>query len=253
MSWQCPNCETINQDITPICTVCDHLSPVVDSFLSLESIEKLRDYNDKLEEVHALEIEGRYEDMLKSSIQAMALFRDNSLAIEKAYQAIKRLQKSNLEGLLFSMIDEALNKKNLNLSAAILKLIDLLEISNDRVEEIRKEVKKKISRKKDVDEILQKTHLALIDLDTDGALRIVEEGLIIHTSSKRLQTRRKEIQTFIQNLNKRKNPEDPYKRKRPLPKQSSNRSTSVCLETDKIEKKEIEPQKRKFPKVKLNN
>lgn len=251
MSWQCPICETVNQDVTPVCTVCDHLSPVVDSFLSLESIEKLRDYNEKLEEVHRLEIAGKYDEMIESSIKAMSLYRDNTLAIEKTRQAVEKLQQIKLDNLVINILGEALDKKNLNLATGILKMIDLLEISNDKLDEMKREAKKKISRKKDVDEILHKTFLALVDLDTDNALRIVEEGLIIHSASKRLQNRRKEIQTFIQHLNKRKETDNKNKRKIPAPKLLSNNADTVHSETGKDSNKTIETKKRKFPQVKL--
>ncbi|MDE6577452.1 MAG: hypothetical protein K2J82_07105 [Muribaculaceae bacterium] len=252
MSWQCPNCETVNQDITPVCTVCDHLSPVVDSFLSLESIEKLRDYNDKLEEVHALEIAGKYEEMVEASVKAMSLYRENDLAIEKAHQGLKKLQISKLEKIILSLLEDALEKKNLNLTQGILKMIDILELSTDKLEKLKKEVKKKISRKKDVDEILQKSYLALINLDTDSALRIIEEGLIIHTASKRLQNRRKEIQTFIQNLNIKKESKTKPSRPHPKPKTPSEGIVPGQIEVENIKDKVSKEGNRKFPKVRRN-
>ena len=72
MSWQCPVCETVNQDVTPVCTVCDSLAPVIESFLSLESIDNLREYNNKLDDIHRAEIEGDYDKMLDIASKAIA-------------------------------------------------------------------------------------------------------------------------------------------------------------------------------------
>lgn len=84
MSWQCPNCETVNQDVTPVCTVCDHLAPVIDSFLSLEGIQLQTEYNAKLDEVYALESSGEYEQMLQTALEAISIYRENALAVGKA-------------------------------------------------------------------------------------------------------------------------------------------------------------------------
>lgn len=254
MSWQCPICETVNQDVTPVCTVCDHLAPVVDSYLSLESIETLREYNDKLEGVHSSEIAKDYSAMLDMAIQAMALYKDNDLAIEKARQAITKLQASHLEGQIIAMLESAIDKKNLNLAQGIIKIADSFGIPSDKFEELKKDIKKKLSRKKDVDEILHQSFLAIIDLNTELALKIVEEGLIIHTASKRLQVRRTEIQTFIQNLNdwkvgKQAKPLRPPINPRP---NSSKDKEKKEGKDDNRESKKIETGKRKFPKIKIN-
>lgn len=255
MSWQCPVCETVNQDITPICTVCDHLAPVVDAYLSLESIETLRNYNDKLAQVHSLEINKDYSTMLELAIQAMALYKDNGLAIEKAQQAITKLQERQLEGRLTSVLKSAIEGKNLNLTQGIIKVLELFEISTDKIEELKIDLRKKLSRKRDVDSILHQSFLAIIDLKVELALKIVEEGLLVHTASKRLQERRGEIQRFIQNLNDRKERKPQPKPLRPPIKSNLNSSKSKAKEEDKdndrnSEKNEIG--KRKFPKVKIN-
>ena len=256
MSWQCPICETVNQDVTPVCTVCDHLAPVVDSYLSLESIENLRDYNDKLEEVHLLEIAKDYSAMLDVSIQAMALYKDNDLAIEKARQAMTKLQASQLEDQVIAILGSAIDKKNLNLAQAIIKIADSFGISSDKFEELKKDTKKKVSRKKDVDDILHQSFLAIIDLNTELALKIVEEGLLIHTASKRLQARRTEIQTFIRHLNGKKEGKSQVKplRRPPIksrPNSSKDKEKKEGKE-DNMESEKIETGKRKFPKIKIN-
>lgn len=249
MSWQCPICETVNQDITPVCAVCDHLAPVVDSYLSLESIENIRDYNDKLEKIHALEVSKNYETMLEIALEAMATYKDNGLAVEKARQAIKKLHNFELNNFLVSKLEEVIVKKNLLLADALIKIYEHFEIVNEKFEEIRKEVKKKLSRKKDVDELLKQSFDALIELDSERAMKIVEEGLLIHTNSKRLQTRRREIQIFIQNLNKKKENEALSKNQKLRPKQ---RISSQDLNKSKSDTKKNEKRERRFPEVRTN-
>ena len=58
MSWQCAYCESGNQDAVPVCTVCDRLAPVVESYISLEKIECTTENNEKLDLVHQLENDG---------------------------------------------------------------------------------------------------------------------------------------------------------------------------------------------------
>ena len=254
MSWQCPICETVNQDVTPVCTVCEHLAPVVDSYLSLESIENLREYNDKMEKVHTLEVDKDYNGMLELATQAIALCKDNRLAIEKVQDALKKLQYVNIEKKFTSILEDSLTKKNLTLSSGIIKIAETLDISNDTFEKMKKDVKKKISRKKEVDEILQKSYRAIIDLDTNMALQIVEEGLIIHSSSKRLKNRRNDIQNLIQHLNDQK--EKTLKGTTPKPhikpKHIPRVIESIDLNNAKTDKETISSKMRKFPKVKRN-
>ena len=256
MSWQCPICETVNQDVAPICTVCDHLAPVIDSYLSLESIESLRDYNTKLTEVHSFEVVKDYAAMLETAIQAMSLYKDNGLAIEKARQAIIKLQETQLENKIVGILEDAISKKNLNLASGILKIVDMFEVSDDKIEELGKDIKKKIARKRDVDEILQRSYLALIDLKTEDALKIVEEGLLIHAASKRLQIRRSEIQTFIRNLNERKDKGVYSKSLRPRPKPKTPTLTDKeerISDGGEKDSEKIGKVERKFPKIKRNN
>lgn len=254
MSWQCPICETVNQDVTPVCTVCDHLSPVVDSYLSLESIENLREYNEKIKGINRLEIAKDYNVMLELAIQAISLCKDNRLAVDKAKDAIRKLQDEKLESLCTSVLEESLSKKNLTLAAGLIKLIDTLEISNESLEKLKKDGKKKISRKKDVDEILQKSYMALIDLDTNLALQIIEEGLIIHASSKRLQNRRMEIKSFIKKVNEQR--EKPIKttptRPHPKPKKPSIEIESFEPKREVKDLRTSTKTKRKFPIVNRN-
>ena len=77
MSWQCPYCETVNQDAVPICTVCERVAPVVESFLSLEQIDHAREYEELLSSVYSYESEQDYDKMLESALKAASTFSQN--------------------------------------------------------------------------------------------------------------------------------------------------------------------------------
>lgn len=201
MSWQCPICETVNQDITPVCTVCDNLAPVIESYLSLEAIERLRDYNEKLDVIHALEIEGRFEDMLDESLQAISLYKENGLALEKARHALTYLSRKKLTEQLQSSLNGAMGKRDYRLASVIINLADSLSLVEDAMNEVSGKIKTKVANIKEVDMYLKTSYDALIELDTNTALQVVEEGILKHTHSKRLKKRREDIKIFITKLN----------------------------------------------------
>ena len=130
MSWQCPTCETVNQDVTPVCTVCDTLAPVIESFLSLESIEDLREYNSKLDEVHRLEISGDYDRMLDVALEAIATYKENGIAVEKAKQALKKSNEIQLASQLATLLNSTIEKKNYLAATAVIRLIENLTLKN---------------------------------------------------------------------------------------------------------------------------
>lgn len=249
MSWQCPNCETVNQDVTPVCTVCDHLAPVIDSFLSLEGIQLQTEYNAKLDEVYALESSGEYEQMLQTALEAISIYRENALAVGKAKQALQHIQNCKFLDILFRMLTESVDKKNLNMASALIKIFDLYGFDDSRFDSIKKDLRAQISRKNEVDKILDESYKLLVELKTPEALRVVEEGLKSHSTSKRLQFRRDEIQCFMAGLNNIKKSEGT--KKKPFPKPNS-RPTSETETTPIVLSPPTPPSetKRKFPKVK---
>lgn len=250
MSWQCPTCETVNQDVTPVCTVCDSIAPVIESYLSLEAIELLREYNDKLDSIHSLEADGNYEAMLDTAMEAIALYKENSLALEKAKHALIHLNNTKLKSQISALLNNAMEKKNYHTASALFKLIDSFSIDVLEFSEIRTEVRNQLSRKNEINKILDESYRAIIELDTSRALQIVEDGLSKYSTSKLLQFRRDDIKKFIGSLRsigkseeKRKSfPRPPYKGTEPI-------STARDISTDAptIDSK---PAKRKFPKVK---
>lgn len=249
MSWQCPICETVNQDVTPVCTVCDNLAPVIDSYLSLAAIDRLREYNEKLDTIHVLESEGRYEEMLEESIAAIALYQENGLALEKARHALTHIQQNKLTKQLRSYLDEAVDKREYGIASDIIKIADHLRLIDDGINAYRSKVKLKISNIKEVDDYLDSSFKALMDLDTNLALQVVEEGMLEHTHSKRLKQRREDVKRFITNLNGVKKTE--ISRGRKLPTTSTRRNDSASSENiSKSNDSHSGKTKRKYPTVK---
>lgn len=248
MSWQCPICETVNQDVTPVCTVCDSLAPVIESFLSLESIEDLREYNEKLDEIHRLEIEGNYEKMLKIALEAIAIYKENGLAVEKAKQALKRKNEALLTSELISLLHSTIENKNYLAATAIIRLIDNFNLEVPELSSLKSEVRTQLSRETEIDRILKESYKAIISLELNNALELVESGLEKYSSSKLLQYRRDEIKSFAASLNKLKKKAEV--KKKPYPK---------LVHSPEIENEKSHPlptevisldTKRKFPKPK---
>ena len=250
MSWQCPTCETVNQDVTPICTVCDSIAPVIESYLSLEAIELLRVYNEKLDSIHSLEASGNYEAMLDTAMEAIALYKENSLALDKAKHALVHLNNDKVKSQISTMLHSAMEKKNYLAASALLKLMDLFPIDTIEFSDIRTEVRNQLSRKNDIDKVLNESYKALIELDTARALQIVEEGLSKYPSSKLLQFRRDDIKKLINSLNTIRKPEE----KRNQYPRPSHKGTELGSKTRDVSTDatiiDLKPTKRKFPKIK---
>lgn len=250
MSWICPTCETLNQDITPVCTVCDSIAPVIESYLSLEAIELLREYNEKLDSIHSLEAVGDYEAMLDTAMDAIVLYKENSLALEKAKHALIHLNNTKLKSQISGLLNSAMERKDYLTASALLKLIDSFSIDALEFSEIRTEIHSQLSRKNEIDKILEESYEAIIELDTSRALQIVEEGLSKYSTSKLLQFRRDDIKKLIGSLSSIKKPED---KRKPFPRPSHKGGETVpaikesSAETPIID---LKPSKRKFPKIK---
>lgn len=97
MSWQCPTCKTTNPDFITVCPVCKKTAPVIEAYLTSESVKFLRQYNSKLDLVHRLEEEGKYQEMFDTAMEAMALYPDDKEAVEKAKIALRHLLKEEFE------------------------------------------------------------------------------------------------------------------------------------------------------------
>lgn len=250
MSWQCPTCETVNQDATPVCTVCDRIAPVIETYLSLESIELLREYNEKLNAIHSLEATGNYEDMLDTAMAAVALYKENGLALDKAKHALIHLNNDQLKKQISIMLENAIEEKNYLQASVLLNLFDAFSIDSTEFNEVRSDVRNQLSRKNEIDIILDETYKSIIELDTAKALQIVENALSKYSSSEHLQHRRDDIKKLISSLGSVKKSEG-KKRQFPRPQHKGEKSIPTlppeALGTPIID---LEPSKRKFPKVK---
>lgn len=250
MSWQCPTCETVNQDVTPVCTVCDSIAPVIESYISLEAIELLREYNKKLDSIHSLEASGDFEAMLDTAMEAIALYKENSLALDKAKHALIHLNNYKVKSQISTMLNSAMEKKNYLAASTLFKLMDFFPIDTLEFSDIRTELRNQLSRKNDIDKVLNESYTALIELDTTRALQIVEDGLSKYPSSKLLQFRRDDIKKLINLLNAIRRPEEKRKQyPRPSHKGPELGSTTRDVSTGATII-DLKPTKRKFPKVK---
>lgn len=250
MSWQCPTCETVNQDVTPVCTVCDTIAPVIESYLSLEAIELLREYNEKLNSIHSLEASGNFEAMLDTAMEAIALYKENSLALDKAKHALIHLNNDKMKSQISIMLNSEMEKKNYLAASTLFKLMDLFPIDTIEFSDIRTEVRNQLSRKNDIDKVLNDSYKALIELDTTRALQCVEEGLSKYPSSKLLQFRRDDIKKLINSLNAIRKPEDKRKQyPRPSHKGTELGSTICDVSTNETII-DLKPTKRKYPRIK---
>lgn len=252
MSWQCPTCETVNQDVTPVCTVCDSIAPVIESYLSLEAIELLREYNEKLNSIHTLEASGDFEAMLDTAMEAIALYKENSLALDKAKHALIHLNNDKVRLQISTMLNTAMEKRDYLGASALFALMDSFPFDALEFSSVRTEVRNQLSRKNDIDKILNESYKAIIELDTTKALQIIDDGLSKYSSSELLQFRRDDIQKFIISLNTPRKPEEkrgsfprpPHKGGEPSPKFPNIPDVSPVIN--------LNPKKRKFPKVERN-
>lgn len=110
MSWQCPICKTTNSDFISVCPVCKKTAPVIEAYLTSESVRFLRQYNSKLDIVHRLEEEGDYQKMFDAAMEAMALYPDNNEAVEKAKIALRHLVKEEIT--IDNMVAELASEDN---------------------------------------------------------------------------------------------------------------------------------------------
>lgn len=188
--------------------------------------------------------------MLDTAMEAIALYKENSLALEKAKHALIHLNNTKLKSQISVFLNRAMAKKNYLAASALLKLIDSFSIDVLEFSEIRTEVRSQLSRKNEIDKILDESYKAIIELDTSRALQIVEDGLSKYSSSKLLQFRRDDIKKIIGSLSSIKKPED---KRKPFPRPSHKRVEVVPATTESPAETpiiDLKPSKRKFPKVK---
>lgn len=246
MSWQCPICETVNQDVTPVCTVCDHLAPVIESYLSIENIQLKYEYNEKLDLVHALEVSRDYEAMLNAALDALTLYKENGLAVEKAKHALFHLNQKKLQEITSSLLDASIDKKDYITANSILNIIENLSIDNSDFWEVKKEINSQLEYRLDIDKILEEAYKLMVMLDIKNALQIIEDGLKKYPTNKLLQIRCEDIKKMSKAFNGN------LSKKKLGPKYPAIQKLVDVPDSSPTTKEEISSKivsKRKFPKI----
>ena len=249
MSWQCPICETVNQDATPVCTVCDSIAPVIESYLALEAIDSASLYNSKLDEIHAFEAAGKFEEMLNVSMEAIAIYKENRLAINKAKSALSHICESNLRSKILTILKDAADRKEDALVSSLFSILDSLSFDVRELNSIRVEVETRRHQENYISEILQNAYKSIIDFDLAKATELIEEGLIKYPSSTSLQERRtdiKHLKCAIQNIKTSENKKRPYPK---APQRAPILQHNPDEESQSPSDKSI---KRKYPTIKRN-
>lgn len=240
MSWQCPYCETVNQDVVPICTVCERVAPVVESFLSLEQIDHAREYEELLSKVYSFEAEQDYEKMLQVALKAASTFTQNDTAISKVHLAIKLAYEKKSKDNILLKIAECIEGNNYTIANAYISLWQTLKFDNSLILSYVERINIELNRARHKDQILRHVTDNILNGAFSDALTIIETELLTYKDSTELLDLRSKVQNLIKNIE--------YKEKtRKIPKPLKNRLGSVDSAEPKIVKA---PTKRKFPKVK---
>lgn len=250
MSWQCAHCETVNQDAVPVCTVCDCLAPVVESFLSLEKIECTTEYNEKLDLIHQLEIASEYERMFDVSLEAIALYKDNTLAVKKAKIALKQLQEKKASKKLTSIIDKAIKSGDFTFASCAVEVWEKIGLNKAIALEYKNKISELENAKHAVEDAIEQATNFIFLFQPNEALNIIEAALVKFPADIRLVDIRDKVKTFIQKQNEQAS-NVTAKSKYPKPTRHKNGSEPVKMpqEGDIIN---LSSKKRKFPKVKRN-
>lgn len=250
MSWQCPYCETVNQDAVPVCTVCDRIAPVIESFLSLEEIEHAREYAETLSEINRHESSGEYNKMLESALKAIASYQQNDIAVNKAQLAIKLDFQTKIKKQLLAIIDKSISEENFLLAVTSIQIWKTLKFDTETIKDKKDLVQTRFDEQKFMKKVNYDVTEALLMGDFNKGLEIIDKSLLKYPENKPLTELRNKMQSGISLKN-----EHTKKLAKPFKKQLlSVERPKTTTPTMAAEKKSLPtPQTRKFPKVKRNN
>lgn len=247
MSWQCPYCENVNQDAVPICTVCERVAPVVESFLSLEQINHAREYEELLSEVYSSEASSDYENMLTAALKAASTFNQNDVAVSKIHLAVKLQYEKSLRDNLLENIKKQIEEGQYFDAQASIRLWHFFRFDNMLIvpfsEKVEKELAKLTRDKALKDEITQ----FIIDGNHSEALRVVETEILSNPDVPEL----KELRSKIQNIIKSTESTDKV-RKIPKPPKREKDTKVIPTEKEGTTPTTLGCKHKKFPKVKRN-
>ena len=244
MSWQCPYCETVNQDAVPICTVCERVAPVVESFLSLEQIDHAREYEELLSSVYSCEADHDYDKMLELALKAASTFSQNDTAISKVRLAIKLAYEKKSQEYILSKIAEYTESNNYTIANAYICLWQNLKFDNSLILSYVEKINVELNRAGHIHQILKQVTDNILNGAFSDALTIIETELLTHNDSTELLDLRSKVQNLIKNIEYKEKP-------RKLPKPMKKSLETIGSSVDSVDTKiAIVQTKRKFPKVK---
>lgn len=246
MSWQCPYCETVNQDAVPICTVCERIAPVVESFLSLEQIDHAREYEELLSDVYSFEAEQDYDKMLQAALKAACTFTQNDTAISKVHLAIKLAYEKKFKNYILSKIVEYTECNNYTMASAYVSLWQNLKFDNSLILSYVETINAKLNIASNKDQILRQVINNILNGAFSEALTIIETELLTYKDSTELLDLRYKVQNLIKNIEHK---EKPRKLPKP-PKKGLGTPEPIIDATPTTDVKRTS--QRKFPKVKRN-
>lgn len=246
MSWQCPYCETVNQDAVSLCTVCNRIAPVVETFLSLEQIGHAREYEKLLSDVYSFEAGQDYDKMLQTALKAARTFTQNDTAILKAHLAIKLAYEKKFKNYILSKIVEYTECNNYTMANAYVSLWQNLKFDNSLILSYIETIDAELERASHKDQILRQVTDNILNGAFSEALTILETELLTHKDVAELLDLRSKVQNLIKNLEYKEKP-----RKLPKPPKKSLGSPEPIIDASPTTDVKRTSQ-RKFPKVKRN-
>jgi uncharacterized transporter YbjL len=250
MSWQCPYCETVNQDVVPLCTVCDRLAPVIESYLSLEKIEHANQYTTLLSQIKDFERIEDTNQAIQTALDAIAIYEDNDVAVSKLKENIKAEVDNKISLTISELLHAAVESEDYVTANCIIELCDRSMLSIPTINEYRAKVTEAKAYSERISAITTEVFNLAIDLKQREALELLDKALLSYPTDEQLLSQREKIQQFIEGIEKYRKPTPIIGKKFPKP-QISNPKVDVCdTPSGESGTDSIIQHKRKFPKVK---
>jgi tetratricopeptide (TPR) repeat protein len=250
MSWQCPYCETVNQDAVPVCTVCDRLSPVVESYLSLETIQHAKEYTEKLAQINEFELSGDFPNAISTALEAISVYEDNDVALQKLKEDTKMEVDMNMSSALSDMLSSAVESNEYSNADIVIKLWDKLGFPGESVNKFRSKIYETLTYKEQIRTIIKSATDSILALKPEDALERIEKALLSYPTDGQLKSYRDKIKQFVTELEVCKKNASKARKIYPKPATTSSdtsKDTTVSIEG---KREETTSRKRKFPVVK---
>jgi hypothetical protein len=187
----------VNQDVTPMCTVCDHIAPVIESYLSLEKIKHAREYTDMLSEITKFENRGEWTKMIQASLDAISIYKDNDVAFQKLRIALKSELDDRMVKSLSNLINSALKKQDYMYADVILNLWSKLGVPKEKMSSFKYDVSKHKKYKEHIDKVMSDILDSILKLEYQKAIELVDIELNAYPSEKLLKERKEQLQHFV--------------------------------------------------------